>query len=89
LTFEATARAGSGLVVVPWHAFPGWDVSLDGRPWHFVPQRDGYLGIAIPEGRHAVRVHFGTTAPRFVGWLLASAALVILALLAVRERRAA
>ena len=89
LRFEATARAGGGLVVVPWHAFPGWEVSLDGREWQFVPQRDGYLGVAVPEGRHLVRVHFGTTVSRVAGWLLASAALVILVWLAVRERRAA
>jgi len=42
----------------------------------------------VPEGRHVVRVHFATTPPRVIGWLLASAGLVTLGALAIRERRA-
>ena len=30
VTFEVTSPAGQGLAVIPWHAFPGWQVSLDG-----------------------------------------------------------
>ena len=88
LTLDVTSPVGVGRVVVPWHVFPGWEVSLDGREWHFVPRSDGLLAFNVPEGRHVVRVHFATTRPRMIGWLLASVGLLTLGTLVIRERRA-
>jgi hypothetical protein len=86
VTFEVAAGQEGGVVVVPWHAFPGWKVSLDGRGWPLAPNPYGVVAFHVPPGRHLARVHFGTTPPRVVGWLLALAAAVTLGALAVRER---
>jgi hypothetical protein len=88
LTFEVASPADRGIAVIPWYAFPGWEVSLDGREWQFVPRPDGLLAFRVPQGRHLARVHFATTPPRVAGWLLASAALLTLGALVFRERRA-
>ncbi|MGB8931576.1 MAG: 6-pyruvoyl-tetrahydropterin synthase-related protein, partial [Anaeromyxobacteraceae bacterium] len=86
VTFDVTAQAGEGIAVVPWHFFPGWRATLDGRAWPLKPGPDGLIALWVPEGRHVARVRFGTTPPRVVGWLLAIAGLAALAGLAVRER---
>jgi hypothetical protein len=85
VSFEVRSERGGG-VVVPWHDFPGWRATLDGHDWPLAPDRDGLLSLAVPEGRHSVRVRFGTTAPRVLGWCLAAAALAILGALVLRAR---
>jgi hypothetical protein len=86
VTFDVTAPPGEGVAVVPWHAFPGWKVSLDGRAWPLTPGPDGLIAFWVPEGRHVARVHFGTTPPRVAGWLLALGGLLALGVVALRER---
>lgn len=85
VTFELTAAPGGAVVVVPWHAFPGWEVRLDGAPWPLVPGPDGLVAFAVPEGVHVATVRFGTTRVRIAGWLLAVVAVTVLGAVAVRE----
>jgi hypothetical protein len=85
VTFEIAARADDGIAVVPWHAFPGWKVTLDGRDWPLAPNPYGLVAFHVPPGRHLARVHFGTTPTRVVAWLLSLAAAVTLGALVVRE----
>lgn len=84
--FDVVAHAEPAVVVVPWHVFPGWEVSLDGRDWPLLPGPDGLIAFTVPEGRHVAHVRFGTTLPRVVGWVLAVAGTVTLGALVVRER---
>jgi hypothetical protein len=87
VSFEAVAPAGRGVAVVPWHWFPGWRAAIDGRDSEVGPGPGGFIALWVPEGRHAVRIHFGTTPPRVAGWLLAVAALATLAAVGWRGRR--
>jgi hypothetical protein len=84
--FAAETATGVGVAVLPWHFFPGWHATLDGRPWETGPGPDGLISCWIPEGRHELRIWFGTTTPRIVGWLLAIAAIAALGALAWRQR---
>jgi hypothetical protein len=86
MTFEVTVPSDHGIAVVPFHYFPGWKATLDGRDWPVAPGPGGLIALGVPEGRHVARVYFGTTPPRVAGWLLCLAALLALAGLAVRER---
>lgn len=86
VSFEAVAEEGGGVVVIPWHAFPGWEVTIDGRDRPLVTNPFGLVAFDVPPGSHAVRVHFGTTAPRLAGWALCLIALAALGGLAVLER---
>lgn len=85
--FEVDGRAAGGVVVVPWHAFPGWEVTLDGGRWQLREGPHGLLAFPVPGGRHVAHVKFGTTPPRVAGWALAAAALAFLGIAALRERR--
>jgi hypothetical protein len=86
-TFEVAPLADQGMAYVPFHYFPGWEVTLDGRDWPLGPGPDGLIAFRVPRGRHLARVRFGTTLPRAAGWALAAGALAALGALALRERR--
>jgi hypothetical protein len=86
VTFEVHGWDPGAVVVVPLHAFPGWEVTLDGARWDLTEGPYGLLAFRVPEGRHVAQVRFGTTPPRVAGWALAVAALALLGILALRER---
>jgi hypothetical protein len=85
LVFDVVAPGAHGVVVVPWHDFPGWRVSLDGKEWNHITGPEGLITFSVPAGRHAVLVHFGSTPPRRLGWALTGVALVGLGGLALRD----
>jgi hypothetical protein len=87
VTFEVRAPLGDGLVIVPWHYFPGWRLTLDGRAAPLAPGPDGLLEFVVPQGRHVAYVRFGTTPSRVAGWALAAAALGVLGAASLLERR--
>lgn len=64
-----------GLLAVPETSLPGWTVTVDGAPARLVTADAASLGVAIPEGPHAVR--FTYAAPG----LRVGAAVSVLALL--------
>ncbi len=68
--------------------FPGWRVWLDGRP---VPGRPtgphGLIGVTVPAGTHVLRLKFGDTPVRKVGWALMLAGLMALAWIVWNRRR--
>jgi hypothetical protein len=78
VTFDAMGSLERGIVVVPWHWFPGWTARVDGRPVDCGPGPDGLISLWVGPGHHSVRVRFETTPPRVAGWLLAVAGLATL-----------
>jgi hypothetical protein len=57
--------------------YPGWRVWVDGAPVAVAPEEEtGLLTFAVPEGRHEVRVRFGTTPPRAAASAVACLGLV-------------
>lgn len=69
--------------------FPGWKVTIDGRPAETeLAEPEGLIVVIVPEGEHVVEVKFGTTPPRTAGWLIALLSAVSLGVVAFRSRRA-
>ncbi len=53
--------------------FPGWRAELDGAPLSLAPsQPHGLISFSVPAGEHELRLTFGSTPPRRLGWLLAA-----------------
>lgn len=51
--------------------FPGWRAELNGEAISIRPsQPEGLLLIDVPAGEHHLRIHFGLTPPRLLGWTL-------------------
>ncbi len=51
--------------------FPGWQAELNGQRISIQPsQPEGLLLIDIPAGDHHLRIRFGLTPPRLLGWTL-------------------
>ena len=68
--------------------FPGWRAWLDGRPVAIQPAGPhGLIGVVVPAGAHELRLNFGDTPVRKVGWALMLAGLVGLAWIARGQRR--
>jgi hypothetical protein len=85
---DATARRPSELVLTDLH-YPGWKVTLDGKPADL--HRVDYLlrGTTLPAGRHRVEFSYAPSSWR-VGWivtLLALAGLAAMLVVGVRRRR--
>ncbi len=79
---------GSAFLVVSQVWYPGWQVTVDGRP-QGSPLRTDYLfqGVPLEAGSHTVELRFNPPLWR-LGWALAVAGLVLLAVLAFLARRA-
>lgn len=79
---------GQRLIVNSRHAFslvlytlyfPGWGATVDGRKTAVrADPHTGFLSIDVPVGRHEVRVAFGSTSPRGLGWGVSGLAAILL-----------
>lgn len=57
--------------------FPGWTVTIDGRPVQTeIGRPEGFLVVPTPAGRHQIDVRFSSTPARRWGWVVTSAALL-------------
>lgn len=87
LTLKATAD-GPAFLVVSQVWYPGWQVTVDGRP-QGPPLRTDYLfqGVALEPGSHTVELRFAPPLWR-LGWALAGLAAAGAALVILLGRRA-
>lgn len=62
-TAEVMVESGQAFTArFRWYYFPGWQAWVDGRPQPTVPAGPhGLLSVAVPAGRHQLRVAFGDT----------------------------
>jgi hypothetical protein len=59
--------------------YPGWQVTLDGRPIAYRPEPPfGLITVDVPAGEHTLRLQMGRTLPRTVGGLISGLSLAIL-----------
>jgi hypothetical protein len=70
MKFSFTGTQANNPIIIPWFYFPGWAVTIDGRPVPAVPSSDGFISFPAPPGEHEVAVSYGTTTPRIWGWLI-------------------
>ena len=63
--------AQPGRVVIRSFYYPGWRAWIDGEEAAISPGSPyGLITVAVPAGVHELRVAWGTTWPRTVGWVL-------------------
>jgi hypothetical protein len=79
LTIEAEAPA-PGVLVVSEAAYPGWSATLDGRPVPLLRADYAFRGVALPAGRHVVKMTFQSRPTRLGLFLSAIGCLGLLAL---------
>jgi hypothetical protein len=72
------ATPDDSLMKISWFYFPGWQAEIDGGPEPVGVARGGFISLNVPAGTHSVRLWFGTTWPRMLGWLIASLATLIM-----------
>lgn len=84
VTYQIHAERATGLTYRQFY-FPGWRATLDGRRIALEPSSPhGLVSFQVPEGEHTLRLKFGSTPPRRLGWALSAlAALSLGALLAL------
>jgi len=66
IAFDSVAIRAT-TVKVPYFFFPGWHVLIDGNYVKASPDDMGFISFKMPEGKHSVKVWFGSTIPRTVG----------------------
>ncbi len=80
-TYDIHADSATTLTYRQFY-FPGWRATVDGEPIACRPSHpEGLLLLDVPAGTHVLRVTFGSTWPRTLGWVLSG--LGALALLGV------
>lgn len=87
LTVEA---AQPGFLVLRLMDYPAWRVALNGREIAARPKReDGLMALPLPAGRSRIEIRYRATPDIMWGRALSLAALAVVLLLAVIERRKA
>ena len=72
------ARRSTVLVLYVLY-FPGWQASVDGASVPvFADTQTGFVSFEVPVGRHEVRLTFGSTLERDIGWGISILALMLL-----------
>ena len=84
LVIEADAPA-PGILVVSETWYPGWSVTVDGKPAPLLRADHALRGVALPAGHHAVEMRFRSR-PTQLGLALAALGLLGLAGLLFRRR---
>jgi hypothetical protein len=79
--------AGAGYLVIADAIQPGWGVTVDGRPATLVPADHGLAAVAVPSGRHTVRLFYRAPYHNAGGWISSIAALLLLTLVGVEYRQ--
>jgi len=73
-------------LVLPLAYFPAWKGTLDGQSIPLTQNKSGIL-IALPEGRHSLKLAFVSTVPETVGNLLSLAGIVVLFIGIIQSRK--
>jgi len=86
----AITGAGEATLRVNTPFFPGWHMSLDGRPVAFERAAEsGYMQIAVPAGLHVLEARFGNTLVRRVANVTSLGSLLLLSLFVISYEPAA
>jgi hypothetical protein len=87
LEVQADADADAYLLVAD-NYYPGWRAEVDGQPASVERANYAFRAVPLPPGGHTVRLNFDPPLWR-IGWLVALAAAVGLAVLVIAGRRRA
>ena len=83
-----TAATGSRLLVLTDVYYPGWQVSIDGRPARLYRGNFAFRAVSVPAGFHTVTFEYRSAAVR-AGAAISGVALLLVIAAGVRDRRLA
>lgn len=75
--------SGQGWLVVADLAYPGWEASVDGQKTGILPANCAARAIAVPKGRHVIKMWFDPLSFR-IGAFISLAALLVLIVIFMR-----
>ncbi|NOZ60038.1 MAG: hypothetical protein GXO66_10785, partial [Euryarchaeota archaeon] len=78
--------SGGGSLTLPIFYFPGWRVLVNGAEVPVHPDPRGLISFQVPGGAAEIRVEFGSTPLRKLGWLITLLSLLLLASYPPRRR---
>jgi hypothetical protein len=87
VALETSFGAPGYLAVLETH-YPGWRAEVDGAPVRLYRANGTFMGLAIPQGEHAVTLTFDPPRQRFANGVSAAALLAAAALALVALRKA-
>lgn len=80
------ADVPSTVRVLVYH-FPGWKVTLDGKPVTYsISVPEGLIDVQVPAGEHHLKVEMEVTQPRQIGMLLSGGTFLLLLVLLLGSR---
>ena len=86
MMFFRAAKTDDAPIMISWYYFPGWQVEVDGVREKVTPvprgRYRGFVSVPVPAGTHTVRLWFGSTWPRILGWLIACITIITIVVLA-------
>ena len=81
--------SGAGYAVLRLMDYPAWEVRVNGSPAEARPHRmDGLMAVPVRAGVSTISVHYAVTRDVRWGRAITIAALIVVLLLALRQRRA-
>ncbi len=66
-----------GYVIVNDSFYPGWQVSVDGRPQEILPANAAFRAVAVPAGRHLLRFQYRPVSIRIGVWLTCASVILV------------
>jgi uncharacterized membrane protein YfhO len=77
-----------GILVMAINGDPGWRASLDGESTHLYRANFLDQAVVVPGGRHVVELRYESV-PLKIGALISGLTVLVIAVIAIREWRAA
>jgi 6-pyruvoyl-tetrahydropterin synthase-like protein len=77
----------SAKVVIPWHYYPGWKATVDGKNAAIGATNEGFILLLLPEGKHFVSINFGSTPARRLSWSISCIGVLLSILLFLKGRK--
>ncbi len=85
MQFFVDGTGSNSQIIIPCFYFPGWQAKIDDKTTSIGADPNGFISIKVPPGDHIVRLWFGTTWPRIMGWIIAAITSSIMGVMAVRR----
>ncbi len=72
--------AWGGSLILTDLAYPGWEVAVDGKPFHWEPFEVAYRSVELSPGSHAIEWNFRPQSQRWGYWITAISCVLLMAI---------
>jgi hypothetical protein len=83
-----TEAAGRSFLVTSEAHYPGWEAQVDGQPVEVKYTNAAFRGVAVPAGRHVVKLEFGAPTLASGGWISGAGLLMWMAVVLFSNKKA-